>query len=248
LIYDTPRTLSLDWSVAGYSDLNALPEYQNVSTNNVGNLLDANLGLKYSNMQRAQGAVDDEQGTAWGIHSRLYYTHGAFPSLWGNYDRGFLLPRNSAFWLRGSAGKSLGNFNSPFSSFYFGAFGNNYIDHLSIDRFRDYYSFPGVGIDAIGGRSFGKLLAEYNLPPKRFREFGTTWLYMNWARLTFFSSDLLTDFTSIPSRANYVNLGTQLDLRLVLFTYLNATFSSGYAAADHDGHITTEYMFSLKIL
>ena len=61
LIYDTTRTLGLDWSVAGYSDLNALPEYQNVSTNNIGNLLDANLGLKYSNLRRAQGAVDDEK-------------------------------------------------------------------------------------------------------------------------------------------------------------------------------------------
>jgi hypothetical protein len=248
LIYDTPRTLALDWSVAGYTGLNALPEYQNVSTNNIGNLLDANLGLKFSNLQRAQGAVDDEAGTAWGIHTRLYYTHGAFPSVWGNYDRGFLLPRNSAFWLRSSAGKSYGNINSPFASFYFGAFGNNYIDHLSIDRYREYYSFPGVAIDAIGGQSFGKLLGEYNLPPLRFREFGTTWLYVNWARFTVFSSDLVTNLTSVPSRANFVNLGAQLDVRLVLFTYLSSTFSSGYAAAEHDGHITTEYMFSLKIL
>jgi hypothetical protein len=249
LIYDTTRTLGLDWSVAGYSDLNALPEYQNVSTNNIGNLLDANLGLKYSNLQRAQGAVDDEQGTAWGIHSRLYYTHGAFPSLWGNYDRGFLLPRNSAFWLRTSAGKSFGDFTSPFASLYFGAFGNNYIDHLSIDRYREFYSFPGVSIDAISARSFGKLLGEYNLPPLRFRELGTTWAYVNWARLTLFSSGLLTNFTSDPSRGYYANIGTQLDFRVVLFTYLNATLSGGYAAAaDRNGHVTTEYMVSLRIL
>ena len=54
----------------------------------------------------------------------------------------FCLPKNSSFWLRSSAGKSLGDFTSPFSSFYFGAFGNNYIDHGTIDRYRDYYSFP----------------------------------------------------------------------------------------------------------
>ena len=66
LILDYPRTLWLDRSVAGYSDLNALPEYQNVSTKNIGNLLDANLGLKYSNLDRAQAAVDDETGTALG--------------------------------------------------------------------------------------------------------------------------------------------------------------------------------------
>jgi len=250
LIYDTPRTLQLEWSVAGYSDLDRLPEYQNVAVStNIRDLLDANVKLKYSNLERAQGAVDDEKGTAWGIYSRLYYSHSAFPSLWGNYDRGFLLPRNSAFWLRASAGKSLGDFNSPLSSFYLGAFGNNYIDHLSIDRYREYYSFPGVGIDAISARSFGKLLGEYNLPPLRFREFGTTWAYVNWARLTFFSSALVTNFTSSAGRDYFANLGTQLDFRIVLFTYLNATLSSGYAAAaDHNGHVSTEYMVSLRIL
>ncbi|MBV9769490.1 MAG: hypothetical protein JOZ32_07965, partial [Bryobacterales bacterium] len=162
LIYDTPRTLSLEWNVAGYSDLDRLPEYQNIATN-VRDLAEANVMLKYSDLERAQGAVDDEKGTSWGIYSRFYYSHSAFPRVWANYDRGFLLPRNSAFWLRASAGKSLGDFTSPFSSFYFGAFGNNYIDHGTINRYRDYYSFPGVGIDAIGARSFGKLLGEYNL-------------------------------------------------------------------------------------
>jgi hypothetical protein len=248
LIYDTPRTLALEWNIAGYSDLDRLPEYQNVVTN-VRDLGEANVMLKYSNLARAQGAVDDEKGVAWGLYSRLYYSHTAFPRVWGNYDRGFLLPHNSAFWLRTSAGKSLGDFNSPFASFYLGAYGNNYIDHGTIDRYRDYYSFPGVGIDAISARSFGKLLGEYNLPPKRFRELGTTWAYVNWARLTLFSSGLLTNFTSTPSRDYFVNLGTQLDFRVVLFTYLNATLSSGYAAAaDHNGHVTGEYMVSLRIL
>ena len=247
LIHDAPRTLAFEWSVAGYSDLDRLPEYQNVSTN-VRDLFEANAALKYSNLARAQGAVDDEKGSSWGIYSRLYFSHTAFPRVWANYDRGFLLPRNSSFWLRSSAGKSLGDFTSPFSSFYFGAFGNNYIDHGTIDRYRDYYSFPGVGIDAIGGRSFGKLMGEYNLPAIHFRLLGATWGYVNWARLTLFSSGLMTNFTSDPSRAGFVNLGAQLNVRLVLFTYLNGTLSGGYAAADHDGHISTEYMVSLKIL
>jgi hypothetical protein len=248
LIYDMPRTLAFDWNVAGYVGLDQLPEYQNVTTI-AHNIFEANALLKYANLSRAQGAVDDEKGTKWGIYSRIYYADSAFPRIWGNYDRGFLLPRNSALWIRTSAGKSLGDFNSPFSSFYFGAFGNNYIDHQEVDRYRDYYSFPGVGIDAIAARSFGKVLVEYNLPPKRFRDFGATWCYVNWARLTFFSSGLFTNFTSAPSRDYYGNLGTQLDFRLVLFTYLNTTLSGGYAAAtDKNGHISTEYMVSLRVL
>ncbi|HUA18821.1 MAG TPA: hypothetical protein VMB25_08755 [Bryobacteraceae bacterium] len=248
LIFDTPRTLQLEWNVAGYSGLDELPEYQNVTTV-TPNLMEGNLMLKYSNLSRAQGAVDDEQGTAWGVYSRYYYSRGSFPSIRGNYDRGFLLPDNSSFWIRTSAGKSFGDFSSPFASFYFGDFGNNYIDHQEIDRYRDYYSFPGVGIDALGARSFGKVLGEYNLPPKRFRELGATWMYVNWARLTFFSSGLFTNLSSPVTRGYYANLGTQLDLRIVLFTYLNTTLSGGYAAAaDRDGHIFTQYMVSLRIL
>ena len=82
--------------------------------------------------------MDDEKGVKWGIYSRFYYAGSAYPRLWGNYDRGFLMPRNGALWLRTSAGKSFGDFTQPFSSFYFGAFGNNYIDHQEISRYRDY--------------------------------------------------------------------------------------------------------------
>jgi hypothetical protein len=248
LIYDTPRTLTFDWNVAGYAGMDRLPEYQNVATF-VPNLFEANALLKYAHLDKAQGAVEDEKGVAWGIYSRVYYARGGFPRLWATYDRGFLLPRNSALWLRGSAGKSFGDFNSPFSSFYFGAFGNNYVDHQEISRYREYYSFPGVGINQIAARSFAKALVEYNLPPKRFREFGPTWCYANWVRLTLFSSGLFTNFTSAPSRNYYGDLGTQLDFRVVLFTYLNTTLSGGYAAAtDKNGHVSTEYMVSLRIL
>ncbi len=40
-----------------------------------------------------------------------------------------------------------------------------------------------------------------------------------------------------------------MDFRLVLFTYLKSTFSTGYAVAtDKNGRVSTEYMISLKIL
>jgi hypothetical protein len=97
--------------------------------------------------------------------------------------------------------------------------------------------------------SFGRLTGEWNLPPLKFRRAGSTWLYANWARLSLFSSGLLTNFGSGPERQYYVDLGSQLDVRVVLFTYLNTTFSAGYAAAaDRHGRISTEYMISLKIL
>jgi hypothetical protein len=249
LIYDTPRTLQVQWDVAGYFGLDALPEYQNVATS-FPNFGEGNVKLKYSFVQRAQGAVDDETGNEWGVYSRLYYNRGTgFPRVWADWSHGFLLPRNSAFWIRTAAGKSFGNPDISFANFYFGAFGNNYVDRGEVSRYRDYYAFPGAGINAIAASSFGRSMGEWNLPPVRFRHFGSTSLYANWARLTFFSSGLFTNFGSTGTRGAYTDIGTQLDFRVVLFTYLNGTFSAGYAGAvDRQGNATTEYMISLKIL
>jgi hypothetical protein len=250
LIYDTPRTLQLSWDVAGYGGMDRLPDYQNVVAT-YRSLFTGQLGLKYSFLDKSQGAVDDEKGTAWSLSSRLNYAGSkASPLLWASYDHGTLLPlRNSSVWLRASAGKGFGASASPFSSFYFGAFGNNWVDHGSISRYREFYSFPGVALNQIGATSFGKVTGEWNLPPLKFRRVGSTWLYANWARLSLFSSGLFTNFGTPANRQYDVDLGTQLDFRVVLFTYLNTTFSAGYAAAtDQRGHVSTEYMISLKIL
>jgi len=83
----------------------------------------------------------------------------------------------------------------------------------------------------------------------RFRRLGTTWGYVNWARLTAFSSGLFTNLSSAASRSYFANLGLQLDFRVVLFTYLNTTLSGGYARAiDQNGRTSGEYMVSLRIL
>jgi hypothetical protein len=88
VIYDTPRTLELTWSVAGYGAMDRLPDYQNVVATS-SSLLEGNLGLKYSFLDRSQGAVDDEKGTLAGAFTRLNYAGSrASPLVWAHYDRG----------------------------------------------------------------------------------------------------------------------------------------------------------------
>jgi hypothetical protein len=250
LIFDMPRTLDLKWSVAGYGGFDALPDYQNVAAVE-HRVFTAKTGLEYSYLDSSLGSVDDEKGTLWTTYSKFNFagTRG-FPQFYATYDKGGLLPiGHSSIWFRGAAGKAFGDPNDPFANFYFGGFGNNWIDHQEISRYRLFYSFPGVGLDAIGASSFGKGLVEWNLPPVRFRRFGATAVYCNWMRLSLFSSGLLTNLGNSLTRSEYGNIGAQLDFRIVLFTYLNSTFSTGYAAAtDQHGHISTEYMISLKLL
>jgi hypothetical protein len=248
LIYDAERTLDLTTSLAGYSGLDRLPDYQNVTATHT-RFVRGGAELAYSDLQKSLGAIEDESGLQWKVSAQIDDTFPrVFSRVWGEYTRGFLLPlRNSSLWIRSSSGRAFGNTNDPFANFYFGAFGNNWVDKGDFSRYREYDSFPGVHIDQIGARSFAKSLAEWDLPPVRFRDLGSTKLYTNWARLALFTGALGTN-PSADRLRGYVDAGAQIDFRLVLFSQIKSTFSSGFAVAhDHAGHVGSEIMFSLKL-
>lgn len=249
LISEGDRKLDLKVSLAGYAGLDRLPDYQNIVASHP-RYLSGTTRLHYSHLLKTIGAIEEEKGSAWDLNARLNYTApGMFPMVWADYDRGFLTPfRNSSVWVRSSAGKAFGNSGDPFASFYFGGFGNNWVDKANFSRYREFYSFPGTELNALGGRDFAKSMIEWDLPPVRFRSAGTTALYFNWARLALFSGVLGTNLTDSASRAVYTDAGAQLDFRLVWATYMKSTFSVGFAEVrGNNGHISTEKMISLKL-
>ena len=250
LRYKPPRLLDLDWGVAAYGGLDRLPDYQNVVAP-VSQFLTGKVSLSYSRLEKTLGAIEDERGVHWQITSRGNIVHSDFyPRLYGQYDYGILTPmRNSSVWIRASAGKSFGELTEPFANFYFGAFGNNYVDHLATSRYREYYSFPGVELNQVGSTDFAKTLVEWNLTPLRFPRLGAPYFYCNWARLTLFSGFLADNIANDANRVLYGDAGMQADFRLVIASYLNTTFSVGWAGAtDKNGRRSQEVMVSLKLL
>jgi hypothetical protein len=248
LIQDSERALNLTASLAGYSGIDRLPDYQNVTATHT-QFVDGTAELAYSDLQKSLGAIEDESGAQWKVNTEVDDTFPkVFPRVFGEYNRGFLLPlRNSSLWIRSSAGKAFGDSTDSFANFYFGAFGNNWIDKNDFSRYRQYYSFPGVKINQIGANSFAKSLVEWDLTPLRFRDLGSTQLYCNWARLALFTGALGANPTS-DQRHGYVDGGAQIDFRLVLFSQVKSTLSTGFAASHDDtGHTGTEFMVSLKI-
>jgi hypothetical protein len=150
--------------------------------------------------------------------------------------------------------------NSSFGEFYFGGFGNNWIDHQGIKRYREYYPFPGAGITSIGATNYVRIMGELILPPLRFRHVGTPFFYLNWARMSLFSSvlqgsDMYSYTDDGEKMIRFKNIGVQIDIRLVLFSYMQSTLSIGYGIAQgyidqtsnwHD--FKPETMISLQIL
>lgn len=249
-IYDRPRIFSYGLSLSGYTGLERLPDYQNVSTS-FDKFLNTRAKLRYQHVRRSLGAVEAEEGVTWELnaHSTLVRSR-YYPRFFANLDVGFLLPiHHSSIWFRSSVGQGIGKRDEPFANFFFGGFGNNWVDYQDEHRYRHFYSFPGAEINDLGGRNYGKLLVEWTLPPLRFRRFGIPNLYCTWSRMALFSTGIITNVDSEQERRSVLNVGTQVDFRLVLFSRLDSTFSLGYAAAmEKDRRVTREFMFSLKIL
>ncbi len=250
LVYDKPRQMTLSFDGVYYGNLERLPDYQNVAAI-YDKLLTVRAKLEYSNLRGSLGRVDDEKGQQWRIVAENNYVNSeALPNIHGDYDIGFALPlRHSSIWARSSVGMALGDRENPFANFYFGGFGNNWIDHRQEKRYQEYYSFPGVRLNELEGKNYAKVMMEWNLPPIRFRNVGTPGFYASWLRTSLFTSALMTDLNDSDFRKTIRNIGSQLDFRFSLLSTMNMTLSTGYAYAfGYSQHKHDEFMVSLKIL
>ncbi len=251
LIDESPRKMDYTILAEAYGDLERVPDYQNVAAS-FDKLYTLRGEIKYSRFRKSLGSVDDEAGFSFQVNSKNNYVNKNFyPRLWANANYGFLTPWNhSSIWLRGSVGNSFANNrDDAFANFYFGGFGNNYVDYQEVRRYRSYYSFPGVELNSIGGTNFGKFMIEWDLPALRFKEIGFLAFYSTFARIALFSSGLITNFDKSSLQQKYLNVGAQLDFEVVLFSLMKSTISVGYARAfHHDIKPADEVMFSLKLL
>ena len=156
--------------------------------------------------------------------------------------------KHDSIWLYTGAGESDGDPTDPLGNFYFGGFGNNYVDNRDEKRYREYYSMPAFDIDEISGTNFVKSTLEWNLPPIRFREVGSPSFFLKHIRPAVFLSGLRTDVGKATERT-VSTLGAQLDLEFTLAHRLPMTLSVGYATGyEHGERLSDEWMISLKIL
>lgn len=250
LVYDEPRRLSFAAELNHYRDMDALPRYQNVAaTFDELSTLDAY--WSYEHVRRSLGAVDDEKGFLWNLGTTVNYVDGdAIPKLLGNFDFGVALPwKHSSIWFRNAAGGASGEPDDEFANFFFGGYGNNYVDRGTVKRYREYYAMPGFELNAIPGRNFFRGMLEWNLPPIRFERAGTSKFYLSWARPALFASSLVTNFDDDALRSNAKSFGIQIDFQFTVMSRFDMTVSTGYAKGYGDGDFEDdEFLISLKIM
>jgi hypothetical protein len=249
LIFDEPRVMDFSADMAYYTGLNTLPNNQNVPLF-FEDLLSGQVELNYTNTRKSLGAVDHEKGWRWDVVARADHANSdTIPKLRLGLDFGFALPwKHSSIWFYNSAGTAHGKRLNTLTNYYFGGFGNNYVDDGSVKRYREFHSMPGFEIDRISARDFVKSVVEWNLPPLRFRSLGKPGLFLSWIRPAVFVAGLWTDPTNEFDRT-FTSAGVQLDLRFTLGHRHSMTLSAGYAAGFRKGEKQAdEIMVSLKIL
>lgn len=250
IIFDGPRKFDLKGDIAFYDKIDALPDYQNVDAT-FDRLVTGQVGLFYSHMRKSLGAVDEEKGFAWQAVLSANHVNGkTIPQLRGGFDYGYALPiDHSSIWLRTAAGVADGDRRDPFANFFFGGFGNNYVDNGEIKRYREHYALPGFDINEVGGRSFVRQMVEWNLPPAVFETLGTPSFHLTWLRPAVFASGLWTDPHDSRQRKGYASAGLQVDLRFSVLHWYDMTLSAGYAVGFTGGRRSgDEWMISLRIM
>jgi len=250
LLFDEPRRLELDVEGRIAGKLDRLPEYQNIGVE-VNRLASIQASLSFTNVRHSLGYVDDEAGNTWSAVAKTDDVDDtAFPSVYGTYDVGAALPLgHSSVWVRNAAGFSPRDAALPFANFYFGGFGNNWVDYRDEKRYREWYSLPGAELNEIAGANFIKSTAEWNLPPWRFQRFGRPGLYAAWLRPALFVGGLATNLSRPDLRHVVTDTGGQIDMRIGALSVLELTASVGGGIAFETGHAPRrELMFSLKVL
>jgi hypothetical protein len=250
IIWDEPRRLTGKYDLIFLDKIDVLPEAQNIGTA-FSRLLTAEAGWFFTDYRRSIGAVDDEKGLGWNFVGRVTRAKdNIIPLVRGGLDLGFDLPMaNSSVWSRTVAGAASGDRKIAAANYYFGGFGNNYVDNGSIKRYREFYAMPGFDLNAIKGRNFVRQMVEVNLPPANFASLGTQVFHATWARQSIFASSLWTDPNKAAQRKRYSSIGTQIDVRFSVLHWYDMTLSFGYAVG-YTGSKRSgdEFMISLKIL
>jgi hypothetical protein len=249
LIYDPPRQLDLSLEAAYYTGLDTLPEAQEVQTqfDTLGTVI---AELHYTNTTRSIGAVDHEKGWRWNLALGADRASGeTFPSIRGGIDFGVPLPINkSSIWLYTAAGTIGGDEDSSLSSYYLGAFGNNYLDDREIKRYRQFDSFPGFDINEIDARTFVRSVAEINLPPIRFEDVGIPSIFLSSMRPAIFAGVLEAEPVN-GDRRSLQTAGFQTDWNFTIAHRLPMVLSLGYAEGFEEGERQgSEVLVSLKIM
>lgn len=242
----SPFVWDWGWSVGHYGGMDALPLYQEVAVDEgITSFQTADIFVDMNKKKTSIGGITPERGYGLSAEAYTYLADGKlFPSIDLQGELGFPIPIgiHNSFWMKGALGQSFGDSSSSLGNSYFGGFRNNYVDNGAINRFSSLKAMPGARIDQIKAHRYAKMTGEIDLCPIRFQDLGLLQCYPNYMQFCLFGNGLMTD------NGKYLSAGVQMNIQMVIFTYMKTTLSFGYARAWGNNLNQGEFLISLKLL
>ncbi len=244
--YDMPHKISHENEISVFYGVKTIND--NMITVEHPNFIIYESTINSKNTRRSIGSVDIEQGTEFSlaltsmhIDPKNMKNAGGFHVEWNKYNI-FLKPHN-VFHLQLAGGWRHTGKTGALTNFYFGGFGNQYIDPELAEQYRKVFRFPGVPIYDLTNDEFIKVGFENKLPPCRFTNFHLGPHTFTSMDLTIFNQYL---FFSPEMFDRWANIGTQLNIKLKHWYNIESTLSFGIAQAWNKGGDSWAWFISFK--
>jgi len=204
--------------------------------------------LQSTNLRRSIGSSDVEQGTKWAITLMTFHVDprhfqhvGGLHVEWEHYGT-YLRPHN-VWMFKFAAGLRHTKKDMAIGRFYFGGFGNRYLENESPMQYRKVFRFPGRRIYSLPGKHFVKFMLENKLPPVWFSSLYIGQHALIRSDLSIYSQTLILEPTW---KGSWIDLGAQINFHFRHWFNLESDLSIGVAKAWNRYDSSWEWFISFK--
>lgn len=247
--YDVPHQIKHDTEIALYTGIQAIND--NLVRVSRPDFFVGQSVVSSTNLRRAIGSVDSEEGTEWnitamffgvdprhdlqvvgGVHAELGYF---FPWVWDH----------NVLHLKLYGGIRHTRPDLSIGRYYFGGFGNRFLESARERQYRSMFRLPGIPIYSLDGDRFIKGMVEHDLPPIRPGKLFLGEHYLNHISLAWYAQGL---WLRSPQADVWGDVGGQIDLVFKHWFNLESTLSLGVAQAWSAQGNSHEWFISFKLL
>ena len=203
-----------------------------------------------TNLRRSIGSSDFESGDIYDFTLRVFGDNPDDPQFagqvtgeWDNYSN-FLIPHNTLHFKL-AAGYHYDNKSLRQARFYFGGFGNRYVENENVKQYRKVFRFPGIPIYSLDAERFIKIMFENNFPPIRFVNISFSQHFINHFDASLYSQALIL---KSDLAKKWIDIGVQGNVVFKHWFNLESTFSAGIAKAWWDNGEDWQWFLSIKLL
>ncbi len=245
--YDIPHKIKQVSEVAVYSGIKAIND--NLVIVKYPDFMVLQSAVNSSNTRRSIGSVNNEKGTEWSVTGMFFGVDaGKFEIVGGlhseaGYYTPWLVPHN-ILHIKLSGGYRHTKSDMAIGKFYFGGFGNRYLETEKPKQYGKVFRFSGIPIYDLPTDRFLKCLLEHNLPPYRPGKPHLGHHYLSYIDFSWYGQGL---WVNAQRSDLWYSIGTQLNLTFKHWYNLESTLSFGAARAWFGGDKSDAWFASLKL-